>query len=429
MFEIVQNQLNQQLKGVEKPRLLLACSGGVDSMVLLHVLQQTSYSIAVAHCNFKLRDVASDGDAAFVSAYCNSHGISYFESTFETKAHAKTNGISTQMAARELRYQWFDVLKKEQAFTHLLTAHHLDDQLETFLINLGRGSGIKGLSGIPDHLILRPLLSVSKMNILAYAKQKNISWREDASNAEEDYLRNQLRHQMIPKWKGIQPNLVEQLEKSQQQLRWAQEALSYHCKAFKAAHFISKGDHVVISIDALQALKPLEYYLHALFSPYGFKHFSDLSALLNAQSGKQLFSASHRFLKDRAVLLLTPVAKTEGREVYEWTPTEDLNLPISLKIQDSVKQNKHAAILAVEALKYPLILRKYQEGDYFYPMGMKGKKKLSKFFKDQKYSLLEKEQQWLLCSGDKIVWVVGQRVDARFAATPESQNTLRIICD
>ena len=430
MFEIVQNQLNQPLNGVEKPRLLLACSGGVDSMVLLHFLQQTTYTIAVAHCNFSLRDEASDGDAAFVSAYCTAHGLPYFESTFDTKDYAKKKGISTQMAARELRYQWFDKLKREQGFTHLLTAHHLDDQLETFLINLGRGSGIKGLCGIPDHLILRPLLAVSKKDILAYAKEKNISWREDASNAQDDYLRNQLRHQLIPKWKAIQPNLIEQLEKSQQQLRWAQEALTVQCEKFKAAHFIPKGDHVTISIDALLSLKPLEYYLHALFSPYGFSHLSDLNALLNAQSGKQLFSPSHRLLKDRTVLMLSPVGQVEDRNLYQWTPTEeDLSFPVSIKIRDDVKQNRYSAILATQALKYPLIVRKYQEGDYFYPVGMKGKKKLSKFFKDQKYSLLEKEQQWLLCSGDDIVWVVGQRVDARFAATSETQNPLKIICD
>ena len=429
MFEIVQNQLNQPLNGVEKPRLLLACSGGVDSMVLLHVLQQTTYTIAVVHCNFSLRDEASDGDAAFVSAYCTAHGLPYFESTFDTKDFAMKKGISTQMAARELRYQWFDKLKREQGFTHLLTAHHLDDQLETFLINLGRGSGIKGLCGIPDHLILRPLLAVSKKDILAYAKEKNISWREDASNAQEDYLRNQLRHQLIPKWKAIQPNLIEQLEKSQQQLRWAQEALTFQCEKFKATHFIAKGDHVTISIDALQSLKPLEYYLHALFSPYGFSHLSDLNALLNAQSGKQLFSPSHRLLKDRTVLMLNPVGQVEDRNLYQWTPTEDLSFPVSIKIRDDVKQNRYSAILVTQALKYPLIVRKYQEGDYFYPVGMKGKKKLSKFFKDQKYSLLEKEQQWLLCSGDDIVWVVGQRVDARFAATSETQNPLKIICD
>jgi len=234
---------------------------------------------------------------------------------------------------------------------------------------------------------------------------------------------------LIPKWKAIQPKLIEQLEKSQQQLRWAEEALAYHCEVFKSNHFIAEGDQVSISSEALKALRPLEYYLHALFSPYGFSHFSDLNALLNAQSGKQLFSTTHRLLKDRKHLLLTPVAKVEGNEVYHWTPTEDLSFPINLKINDAITENRQAAILAVKALKYPLILRKYQEGDYFYPVGMKGKKKLSKFFKDHKYSLLEKEQQWLLCSGSEIVWVVGQRVDARFAATPETQNPLRIICD
>ena len=429
MFEIVQNQLERQLNQVEKPKLLLACSGGVDSMVLLYLLQKSNYSIAVAHCNFLLREAASDGDAAFVSGYCTAHGLQYFEQSFKTKDHAKTNGISTQMAARELRYQWFDTLKNDHEFTHLLTAHHLDDQLETFLINLGRGSGIKGLSGIPDQLILRPLLTVSKEDIMAYAKENKISWREDASNAEEDYLRNQLRHQLIPKWKAIQPNLIEQLEKSQQQLRMAEEALAVQCDQFIAEYFIAKEDYVAISIEVLQTLKPLTYYLHALFSPYGFTHFSDLNALLVAQSGKQLFSVTHRLLKDRGVLLLSPVAQAEDKEIFHWTPTEDLSFPIKLRLGEHVTENAHSAILATEALKYPLILRKYKEGDYFYPVGMKGKKKLSKFFKDQKYSLLEKEQQWLLCSGGEIVWVVGQRVDARFAATSETQNPLRIVCD
>jgi tRNA(Ile)-lysidine synthase len=429
VFEIVQNQLERQLNQVEKPKLLLACSGGVDSMVLLYLLQKSNYSIAVAHCNFLLRETASDRDAAFVSGYCIAHGLQYFEQSFKTKDHAKTKGISTQMVARELRYQWFDTLKNDHEFTHLLTAHHLDDQLETFLINLGRGSGIKGLSGIPDQIILRPLLKVSKEDIMAYAKENKISWREDASNAEEDYLRNQLRHQLIPKWKAIQPNLIEQLEKSQQQLRMAEEALAVQCDQFIAEYFIAKENYVAISIEALQTLKPLTYYLHALFSPYGFTHFSDLNALLGAQSGKQLFSVTHRLLKDRGVLLLSPVAQAEGKEIFHWTPTEDLIFPIKLRLGEDVAENAHSAILATEALKYPLILRKYKEGDYFYPVGMKGKKKLSKFFKDQKYSLLEKEQQWLLCSGGEIVWVVGQRVDARFAATSETQNPLKIVCD
>ena len=429
MFEIVQNQLDQQFKGLKQPSLLLACSGGVDSMVLLSILRQSPYKVTVAHCNFLLRDLASNQDAAFISTYCATHGLAYFENSFDTKTYAKANGISTQMAARELRYQWFDILKVEQGFTHLLTAHHLDDQLETFLINLGRGSGIKGLSGIPDYLILRPLLGITKEAILAYAKEKNIKWREDTSNAETDYLRNQLRHQLIPKWKEIAPNLLQQLEKSQQQLRWAEEALVSQCKEFVSNYFISKGDCIVISIEALKSLKPLEYYLFALFSPYNFTHFSDLNSLLEAQSGKQLFSSTHRLLKDRGVLLLSPITQERSKEIYPWDPTSDLSFPIQLKIDESHTENNRTAILATEALKYPLILRKYEEGDYFYPVGMKGKKKLSKFFKDQKYSLLEKEQQWLLCSEGAIVWVVGQRVDARFAATPETKKPLIIVCD
>ncbi len=428
VFEIVQNQLKKALKAENKPYLLLACSGGIDSMVLLHLLAKSDYSFGVAHCNFQLRKKESDADATFIAQFCAQQQLPYFEKSFSTKQYAASNGISTQMAARELRYTWFASLKETTGFTHLLTAHHLDDQIETFLINLGRGSGIKGLSGIPDQHILRPLLGVTKAAILAYAKEYNLSWREDASNATEDYLRNKLRHQLVPKWKSIQPEIAQQLEKSMQQLRWAEVALAQQCTEFKAAHFISQDNAIAISIAALRSLIPLEYYLHALFSPYGFNHFKDLEALLAAQSGKQLWSSSHRLLKNRDQILLSPLAENTANSEVEWTPSAALLHPIHLKITDAMVDNQKTARLIREKLKYPLILRKFKEGDYFYPVGMKGKKKLSKFFKDQKYSLLEKEQQWLLLSEGEIVWVIGQRIDARFAATSTTPNPLKITC-
>ncbi|MGB1449741.1 MAG: tRNA lysidine(34) synthetase TilS [Flavobacteriaceae bacterium] len=429
VLEIVQNHLKKVLEGVTTPKLLLACSGGVDSMVLLHLLEQAAYPFGVAHCNFGLRAEESDADAAFIALYCKSKEITYFETTFETKNYAHSKGISTQMAARTLRYQWFNQLKVEEGFTHLLTAHHLDDQMETFLINVGRASGIKGLTGIPGDSILRPLLQMTKAEILAYAEKHHIPWREDASNAADDYLRNQLRHHILPQWKAIDPGITQQFEKTRQQLAWAQEALSHHCNTFQATHFIKKDNRIEISLTALQSLHPLEYYLHALFSPYGFSNFLDLNALLTAQSGKQLVSNTHRLIKDRTQLFLVEKDGEQSPKRIEWTPTENLDYPLNLRINPKESLAQNTARLDQSALKYPLILRKYQEGDYFYPVGMKGKKKLSKFFKDEKYSLLEKEQQWLLCTEEAIVWVIGQRVDARFAAVSSTVNPLIIACN
>lgn len=429
MLEIVQNQLEKALQGVKTPKLLLACSGGVDSMVLLHLLEQLAYPFGVAHCNFSLRAAASDADAAFVASYCTSKGITHFATTFATKNYAHSKGVSTQMASRTLRYQWFDQLKVEEGFTHLLTAHHLDDQMETFLINVGRGSGIKGLTGIPVDKVLRPLLQATKAEILAYAKEHHIPWREDASNAADDYLRNQLRHHILEQWKAITPGITQQFEKTRQQLAWAEEALSHYCNTFKAMHFVKKDNRIEISLAALKSLQPLEYYLHALFSPYGFSNFLDLNALLTAQSGKQLVSNTHRLIKDRTQLFLVEQQGDQSPKRIEWIPTKNLHSPLHLTINPKSSLAQNTARLDQSLLKFPLILRKYQEGDYFYPVGMKGKKKLSKFFKDEKYSLIEKEQQWLLCSEEAIVWVIGQRVDARFAAVSSTANPLIIGCN
>ena len=431
MLEIVQQQLNLCLEKGNKPRFLLACSGGVDSMVLLDLLHKSSFKFAVSHCNFQLRGKESDVDEDIVKQQCAALAIPFFSKRFSTRAYAEKNKLSTQMAARELRYTWFAALMKEQGFTHLITAHHLNDQVETFLINLSRASGLKGLSGIPINEILRPLLGVQKQTILKYAKEQNISWREDASNASDAYLRNQLRHHLLPTWEKINPNIAEQIHQSIERLSWAEEALAIQVADFKKKHFAFDGDEIKISLASIKTLRPMEYYLHALFSPYGFSHLSDLLDLIQAQSGKQLRSNSHRLVRDREQLLLHPLPKDEQEreEVVYWEATCDLQKPIKLQLLGDSPQNKQTAILDTSLLKYPLILRKYREGDYFYPIGMQGKKKLSKFFKDLKYSLLEKEQQWLLCSGNDIVWVIGQRVDARYAAKEHSTTTIHIQCN
>ncbi len=428
MLKIVQDQFNRLLGSHPNAQFLLANSGGVDSMVLFDILLKLNLPFAVAHCNFKLRKDASNGDQDFVISHCKAHKIEVHTQNFDTQVFATSEGVSIQMAARTLRYDWFEKLKNTHGYTHLLTAHHLDDQLETFMINMGRGSGLKGLRGITSSEIIRPLLSFSKEEMLTYAKDNSIDWREDASNASQDYLRNQLRHSVIPAWKSTNDNLLKNAEETFKNIALAEEALSFVLEEFKANYFIEKGEIISISIDAINKLKPVNYYLHALFSPYGFRHTNDLISLLHAQSGKHLLSTTHRLLRNRSSLLLSHRTKEDHETVYEWTPTENILSPVKLTLMEEAPFSSNYARLSPSLLKYPLILRKYRKGDYFYPVGMSGKKKLSKFFKDEKYSMLDKENQWLLCTEDQIVWVIGQRVDARFAASASTTNPLMIKC-
>ena len=428
MLQTVQNELAQRLGGLQQPKLLLACSGGVDSMVLLHLLQQLNYSFGVAHVNFMLRSDDSNEDEKFIERYCTLHRLPFYSRSFQTDQWAAKNNLSIQMAARDLRYTWFNSLKEKHDYTHVLTAHHLDDQVETLLINLGRGSGLKGMQGISSAVYLRPLLSFSKDEIINYAKENELMWRDDSTNAKTDYLRNFLRHELITPWKKAHPPLLNNIKKSLDYLALAQEALAVQVQNFKKDHFIDSNGKTTISLLALNNLNPLEYYLHALFSTYGFSHLSDLKSLLIAQSGKFLVSDTHRLFKDRDQFILSEKTPVFEHEYYEWTPTKNLEQPIMLRLINSAQRCSTTAFLIEEKLKYPLILRKYHKGDYFYPVGMKGKKKLSKFFKDLKYTQLEKEQQWLLCSEDQIVWVIGQRVDARFASDKDTDNPLKITC-
>ena len=426
MIDRFKLHIASKFQNFKEQKLLLAFSGGLDSRVLLDLLCQLEIDFSVAHCNFDLRADASEADALFCAQIAEQHQLPFFIKKFDTMNFAEEQKVSTQMAARELRYTWFNELKKQEGFTHILTAHHLDDQLETFMINVGRGTGLKGLRGIGTDKILRPLLNFSKDEIEQYAQAHSIEWREDASNAQDTYLRNHLRHHAIPQWKAAQENLLQQVAQTFDHLSLAQEALSVVVDTFKEKHFIQQEYVISIPLDALLELNPLAYYLHALFETYGFNHVADLKSLLVAHSGKQLISSSYRLMRNREELLLSPLKIETQEEEFSWTPTQDLTDPIKLTLIDKPLNSANTAVLDKNTLKYPLLLRKFREGDYFCPIGMKGKKKLSKFFNDQKYSTLDKENQWILCSEDQIVWVVGQRVDTRFAANSETLNPLII---
>jgi len=414
----------------ERP-LLLACSGGVDSVVLAHLCVAADLRVTLAHCNFQLRGDESDGDEAFVRNLSYELGVGVMVQSFDTEKYAEAHRGSIQMAARELRYQWFHEVLDTGEFDFVLTAHHADDDLETFLINLSRGTGIEGLSGIPvqNEKVIRPLLNFSRQEILSYAKDNNLQWREDSSNSESKYLRNKIRLDIVPQLKALHPTFLKNFMRTQAHLEQTQSLVRHHMEEIRARLFESDGDTIRISVEKLQELKPTAGYLYELFQAYGFTEWNDVEGLLHAMSGKEVLSKTHRLVKDRTHLILSPI-ETGPEEVF-WIldNVKELEHPINLRLQNvkAVENTgRNVIYLDKEKLNFPLQLRNWEKGDYFYPYGMKGKKKLSKFFKDEKVDVISKEKQWLLCSDDIIVWVVGRRADERFKVEDSTKEILKI---
>ena len=412
-------------------KFLLACSGGLDSVVLAHLCNQCGLDFSLAHCNFQLRGTDSDQDEQFVRELAKQLNKSLWVEHFNTKAYVNDHKVSVQMAARELRYDWFkDLMAKHQIKT-LVTAHHADDNLETFLINLSRGTGLKGLSGIPakTDMISRPLLPYSRVQLSEYAKENNIQWREDRSNAETKYLRNKIRHDIIPLLKETHPTFLHNFQTTQRNLQQIVAISDIHLSNLKKELFREDGEVVRISTEALLALNPIGAYMYGLFNAYGFTAWNDVVQLITAMSGKEIRSKTHRLLKDRDELIL---GKIEEEQINSYTieeTTTAIEEPVAMTItlvNNIGETGPDVLYIDKETLKYPLVLRKRQKGDYFYPLGMQGRKKLSKFFKDEKMDVFSKEKQWLLCSDTDIVWVVGKRLDNRFKITPRTKKILKI---
>ncbi|OXB23684.1 tRNA lysidine(34) synthetase TilS [Flavobacterium tructae] len=428
-----QNHLAVRFPFLEDKKLFLAVSGGLDSMVLLHLFQQLPFEIAVLHCNFQLRGLESFGDQDFIQKYCDENGISIFSTQFDTEAFAKDYKLSTQVAARELRYNWFYELLETENFDYILTAHHADDNLETFIINLTRGTGLDGLTGIPEQndKIVRPLLPFSRAEILEYAKQNNILWREDSSNASNKYLRNKIRHDLVPILKEINPNFLNAFQKTQEYLQESQEMVEDASIMIYQQVAKEEGEDIHFDLNQLKKLPNYKSYLYQWLNEFGFVAWNDIYDLVEGQSGKQVFSADFRLLKNRDTLILSPISELEENEVFEISAGEqDVNFPLKLRlcqVDDITIDSNKAIFVDAEKIRFPLILRKWKEGDVFHPFGMNGKsKKLSKLFKDEKLSLIEKEKIWILCSDNQIVWVIGIRQDERFKIENTTNEIIKI---
>lgn len=399
-------------------------------MVLAHLMKELNFEIALGHCNFSLRGKESDGDEMFVIGLAKKMEISVFAETFDTKKFAETHKISTQMAARELRYTWFHEILKDFKFHYLLTAHHLDDDLETFFINLSRGTGLKGLTGIPkeNNKIIRPLLNFSREEILQYAETNNLIWREDSSNQKPDYLRNKLRLEVLPKFKETNASLLKNFQQTQQHLQDSQNIIEDYMSLVYKLAVLEANDYYKINIKKLKELPHTEALLYELLNGFGFTEWEDVFNLLDAQTGKQIFSKTHRLLKNRDELLLTKISGES--EIAEFSVSKKgITSPIHLQIEPCKyigETEKNLIYVASEKLTFPLKLRKWKSGDSFQPFGMKGKKKLSKFFKDEKIPLNEKNEIWLLLCDEKIVWIVGHRMDDGFKVTSSTEEILKI---
>lgn len=420
---------------VRHDRILVAVSGGLDSMVLLHMLKRLDIEVAAAHCNFQLRGRDSDEDEEFVRMHCRKIDVPFFCKRFETNNYATENQLSIQMAARELRYTWFEELIEGKGFTKLTTAHHFNDSIETMMLNWVRGAGIEGLKGIPTKRgkIIRPLLFATREEIINYAADHQIAWREDISNQTDDYQRNFIRHQVIPQLKRINISLENTIRESVSKVEDEWAFYLKNVDEWKDKFLSQEGEIVKISKGGFLHPAHRAPLLWNSIKAFGFSYEFCKEALdiKDQQSGKQFLSSTHKLVVDRDYFIVTPQENHWNEISIQMDQTKatlgpwTLDFSVSSEIKPS--NNVKEAVLDADILVFPLQWRKWLPGDYFYPLGMTHRKKISDFLIDRKISVGEKDSITVLESGGEIVWVVGHRIDNRFKLTANTKRALTFI--
>ncbi len=420
---------HQLCKATDK--ILLAVSGGLDSMVMLHLFHQSGYSIAVAHCNFQLRGAESYGDEQFVKEQCDHLKIPFYSEQFDTNNYAWENSLSIQIAARQLRYAWFEELLEQERLDKLATAHHLNDSLETVLLNLCKGTGVQGLAGIPleNRFIIRPMLFASRTEIEAYATAEKIKWREDSSNLTDDYQRNFLRHQIIPLLKEINPSIEHTFSITLEKVRGGVELMSAGQKELENSFVKTIDGKTFIRKEAFRSFHYAAPVLWELIKHFGFnmEQCEEIIQSIHSQSGKKFLTAFSQLIIDRESLIISNQQNLWEQTEIQAGQIQAILGPWNLHIKECepvIKTNRSEGILDVERLHFPLRWRKWKAGDSFCPLGMEHHKKISDFLIDQKISVAEKDSVTVLESKGEIVWVAGHRVDNRFKITEHTRRAI-----
>jgi len=418
-------------------RILLAVSGGIDSVVMAHLFKEAGYDCMLAHCNFQLRGEDSEGDENFVRSLASYLELPIMVKHFDVEAEMQEHGISLQMAARDLRYAWFEELITGHSMDRVATAHNQNDAVETFFLNLSRGSGIRGLKGISPSRgrIIRPLLFSSRSQIESYQKSNRIEYREDSSNRETKYQRNKIRHDVLPVMEQINPGFLEVMEGNMALLGEVFEIYDQSIQEIRKELFKEKNGKITIAIEKLRALSPLRTWLYELFSPFGFTRMQceGIEKIMEAGPGRQSISTTHRLFMDRDRMILLPTGIKSFERFYLDDPENHSSLPFPMDMEvldrsalGSIPRDPNTACLDLDSFQFPLIIRRWMHGDYFYPLGMEQNKKLSDFFIDEKVPVPEKEGIWIMASGKKIVWIMGYRIDNRFRITASTKRVLRL---
>ena len=426
-----QNVLEQLQPQSQQKTYLLAVSGGVDSMVLADLFQVSGLKFQVAHINYHLRNEDSNLDQKLVSDFCERYQIPFH--LYEVSAEDQKPENSIQNWARELRYQFFRKIQKEQNLEYLVTAHHLNDQLETFIINLSKASGIKGLSGIPanDNNIIRPLLNFSKEEIYEFAEENNVEFREDKSNQKTDYLRNKVRHNVVPELEKINDDFLQNFSKSMEILNQTKDVLNDLINE-KITGFKTNIETGQTIIDKEKFSKESDLILFEILKRFGFNDEKEMQKIFTTQTGSSFFNSEYQLTINRNELILNQKlevgrGKMEDEEIALEIVENEILIPQN--VQNEIREFGNCNWKIDEnKIKLPLKLRKKREGDVFFPIGMIGKKKVSKFFKDEKISILAKQKIWLLCdANEQIVGILPFRQDGRFATEVREKTILLLI--